>query len=408
MNHYKFPRIEHISQVFPVIKDRKEFIIAQKDGHTIINYVVAMEDTFPPVTDEATAILRECRGLVFDSVTGFICARRYHKFFNVGERMETSPQFVDLSKPHVVLEKADGSMITPFIDGTKQLRWGSKMGVTDVVGPVIDFLNKNLHYVLFARENIENGYTPIFEWCSRKQKIVVDHPQDRLILTAIRRMMTGEYTPFDRMKHLASVNGIECIQAFNPAPEFGEKYDVHYMLEKIRAWSDSEGIVVRFDDGHMVKVKSEWYMQLHRAKDVTKSEKNVLEIILQDKLDDLLPLLEDDYKMMLESYRSDVFRGLETMSVGLKVLYRSLMANMVSKEKREFAVHHVKTIADKNLHPFMFSMWDGKDPFELLKAELLKSCSSQNRLDNNRWMMNDASYSAVMKEMEDAKDEAGL
>jgi RNA ligase len=394
MNHYQFPIIRNISDVLPVIKDRKEFIVADRGSYTIINYVVAMEDTFPPVKTEADAILRECRGLVFFTKTGDIMSRRFHKFFNVGEREETSPQFVDLSKPHVVLEKLDGSMITPLmVDG--MLRWGTKMGVTDTALQVEEFVMKNPHYAEFANLMLSMGYTPIFEWCSRKQKIVIDYKQDQLILTAIRFTKEGNYVSHKSMGWIAGDNGIPVVKAYD------SQGDIRKLMEYVKSQEDTEGVIVRFDDGHMVKVKCDWYMQLHHAKDVTKFEKNVLEIILQDKLDDLLPLLEPDYQEMVKAYRDDVFKGMRELADDLQYQFDGIIKAMRSKEKREFAIHWVKPLVQKEYQPFMYAMWDKKDPYEMLKQELLKSCSSINRLENNRWMMSGAKYNIVATESEE-------
>ena len=52
------------------------------------------------------------------------------KFFNVNEREETLIQHIDFSQPHLILEKLDGSMITPF-EVDSRIRWGTKMGLTD-------------------------------------------------------------------------------------------------------------------------------------------------------------------------------------------------------------------------------------------------------------------------------------
>ncbi len=40
--NYQFPVIKNISQVLPLIAERKEFVVAVKDGYTVINYVVQM------------------------------------------------------------------------------------------------------------------------------------------------------------------------------------------------------------------------------------------------------------------------------------------------------------------------------------------------------------------------------
>jgi len=55
------------------------------------------------------------------------------------------------------------------------------------------FIAQNPQYIDFARDCIGEGYTPIFEWCSNKNRIVLDYPEDQLILTSVRHMITGEY-----------------------------------------------------------------------------------------------------------------------------------------------------------------------------------------------------------------------
>ena len=118
--NYDFPKITHIDDVLPAIQDSPEFIVAEKDGYKVVNYVVATQDTFPSMitlTEEDDedaydsvcwfnhdrAIRRECRGLVFD-MDGNLINRRYHKFFNVNERDETQLDKIDWNKPHSILE----------------------------------------------------------------------------------------------------------------------------------------------------------------------------------------------------------------------------------------------------------------------------------------------------------------
>ncbi len=98
--NYEFPYISTISDVLLAIEGRDEFVVAEKEGYTVINYNVMMADTFPDVIDDQAsgmfeqydyyaALRRECRGIIFDTATGEILRRPFHKFFNVNEREET-------------------------------------------------------------------------------------------------------------------------------------------------------------------------------------------------------------------------------------------------------------------------------------------------------------------------------
>ena len=39
---YRFPHITHINDVLPAIEGRDEFIVAEREHYTVINYMVAM------------------------------------------------------------------------------------------------------------------------------------------------------------------------------------------------------------------------------------------------------------------------------------------------------------------------------------------------------------------------------
>jgi len=52
MQHYEFPRIEHIDEVRAVLAGAKEFIFAEREWGTVVNYVVAGTDTFPEVKED--------------------------------------------------------------------------------------------------------------------------------------------------------------------------------------------------------------------------------------------------------------------------------------------------------------------------------------------------------------------
>ena len=78
---------------------------------------------------------------------GNILSRRFHKFFNVGEREETLIDKIDLNQPHTILEKLDGSMVTPIINpDTGELFWGTKMGRTDISEDVAEFVEDKPEY----------------------------------------------------------------------------------------------------------------------------------------------------------------------------------------------------------------------------------------------------------------------
>ena len=55
--------------------------------------------------------------------------------------------------------------------------------------------------------------------------------------------------------------------------------------------------------GHMVKVKADNYVLLHKSKDAISQEKNVIDVIVDYKVDDLLPILSDKDRETLISFQ---------------------------------------------------------------------------------------------------------
>ena len=196
--NYEFPTIRHIDDVLPHIKDYDEFAVTEKDGYTVINYHVSKPETWNNPDTLGGAIRRECRGLIFCNETGKILRRPLVKFFNLNEREETQYNKIDLTKPHIIQIKLDGSKISCWRKNGEIL-FGTKMGVTEISKQAEEFARNNTDrkYLELCHWCADNNLTPIFEWCSRKQKIVIDYPEDNLVLLAIRHMNTGEYIKYN-------------------------------------------------------------------------------------------------------------------------------------------------------------------------------------------------------------------
>jgi RNA ligase len=338
--------------------------VAVKEGYTVINYNVMMADTFPDILDAFdlranhdhyeienlhARLRRECRGIIFDTATGEIIRRPFHKFFNVNERDETQDHVVNLSQDHAILEKLDGSMIAPFIVNGEMI-WGTKMGATDVAKPVEEFITRNPEYIRFAEEAIENGWTPIFEWCSRKQRIVLDYFHDQLILTGLRHINEGQYATYAAMELMGRAYAIPIVRQFEP------QTDMKAFLEYVRVLKDLEGFVVRFNGGHMLKLKCHWYLQIHKAKEAILQDRNIVELILDEKLDDVKAHLpaEDRDRLTHFEIQFNVCVGIVVQDIC------DIMYDLTDRDvdRKTFAVEMAPQICPY-MRPIIFKNFDG-------------------------------------------------
>jgi len=386
--NYTFPDINHIDDVIPHIEDRPEFKVMDKGWYTVINYMVAFEDTFSLIrhrTHYNMWMRRECRGLIFDSETGNLISRPYHKFFNVGEREETAINKINLYEPHVVLEKLDGSMIRP-IPTKEGFRLATKAGVTDVAMNAEVFIADKSHYATFIKKCIQKGTTPIFEWCSRKNRIVVDYPEDQLILTGMRYNNTGLYVDYQAMLNYGTAWNIPVVKALAGLAV----QNIDLFVKQVREWDDGEGVVLRFDSGHMVKIKADDYVLRHKSKEQINQEKNVLQTILSDSVDDVVPLLTPDDAQRLKEFQGVFWASVVDLCIDMDHLFQIGVEKY--PDKKDFAVEYVQKEIPPMYAPIMYAMKGGKGSRQTIVDMISKSLSTQTKIDENRWLFGEIKW----------------
>jgi RNA ligase len=391
--NYDFPQIKTIDDVLPHISGREEFRVMEKEGYNVINYAVVFEETFLWDSNDpvGSAIRRECRGMIFNQ-DGELISRPYAKFFNIGEKEETQLNKVNLYESHIVLEKLDGSMIRP-IPTAEGFNLATKAGVTEISQQAEVFISDKPHYAKFIHSMFDGKLTPIFEWVSRKNRIVVDYENDNLILTAIRNTEMGHYLPYFNMLDLAEHWNIPVVKAVDGLAV----QNIELFVKQIREWENGEeGVVVRFDSGHMVKVKSADYVLRHKTKDAINQEKNVLQCLLNDSVDDLVPLLTPEDADRLKRFQNAFHASLDEVALEMAELF--VKGNKMYPEKKDFAVEFVQKKVEPIYAPIMYSMKAGKGSKEVLIEMIGKSLGSQTKIDAARWMWGNLDWNHIDKE----------
>jgi RNA ligase len=373
--HYTFPEIRTISDVLPHIEGRDEFVVAEREGYTVINYVVAMADTFDMTSpdDLGGAMRRECRGLIFDA-NGVLMSRPFHKFFNVNERAETQTHEIDMSQPHVIMEKMDGSMIRPIlVDG--YLRLATKMGVTNVAMEAEAWLAaQDSEYKDWLRIYMANGYTPIFEWVSPFNQIVLAYEIEDLVLLAIRDNVTGEYLDLNE-----ELEAIYC--PFTVVRSYGSmEGNILEYINRQRGAEGREGDIIRFADGHMLKVKNDWYVRIHKTIDRITFDRNIVDLIINEEVDDVIP--------MLPTVQVDRIRDFETrfwaafkVKEDMLLADRDICSQLYEDDRKRVALEYVPTLPNKADAQFVFRMLDGHNIRDLLLDHVRKSINTNTKWD---------------------------
>ena len=373
---YKFPKLNHINDVLPHIEGRDEFIVAERDGYTVVNYVVASNHTFDMenAEDIGGAIRRECRGLVFDN-DGNLMSRPFHKFFNINEREETLSKEIDLAYNHVIMEKVDGSMIRPLIV-ENCLRLATKMGVTDVAMKAETWLaSQDASKKAWLREMVEKGVTPLFEWISPFNQIVIPYEEADLIFLGCRDNTTGEYyfdneAPFTKVQLYGRVNG-----------------NLDEYIAKQRECENREGDIIRFASGHMLKVKNDWYVRIHKTIERITFDRNIVNLILNSEVDDAIPLLP---QVQVDRVRDVEKRFTERLPIIIDhyAKYWDSVAE-AGLDRKRYALEWMPEIKDSDpfASAYVFGRFQDKDGREMIMKYIEKNLTSNTKWEQcAKWM----------------------
>ena len=323
MTNYTFPRIENFSDVEPFITD--DFIVKTKHGVTYINYKHIGPDVFPPVTDLRTATMRELRGIAFDAETGKILSRPFHKFFNIGER-EDEGNLTEGS--HRIEEKLDGSLVRPIPNKESGFRLATKAGITDIAMKAEVFIADKPDVIEEIQGYVDAGITPLYEYVGPHNKVVLDYPEG-LHCIGYRANISGEYLFPDKTSYL------------------------HTNTSLLDSPDGVEGIVVVDENGHRQKWKTEWYVERHKAKDLFSNERKFVQILLDDALDDVLPMLSVEDKKKALKLSSTFWYLMKVEGVVVQALYE--LVRHTFKTKKEYALS-----GETVYRSHIFALWDGK------------------------------------------------
>lgn len=309
-------------------------------------YMIAAEGTFD---DEWS---RECRGIVFDKASGRVNGRPLHKFFNVGERESTRVENLDWSKVVRVMDKRDGSMIHT-VQTASGVRLKSKKSFDSDVAKAAEAWMRaqpGQHVLSFVNSVAARNSTAIFEWTAPDARIVLFYPEAELRLLHVRHNETGDYLDGEIMKAWANMFGVKVVdevdEFFKLTSDVGEGdnitnedyiFDAKSLLDAAKTREGVEGWIVQFENGEMVKVKTEWYLKRHRAMTFLR-ERDIAQLVLDEGLDDLKSLLVSEGVNIDEILKIEarVLHDLREVAMSVDMIYEEDKG----MARKDFAIKH--------------------------------------------------------------------
>lgn len=241
--------------------------------------------------DEQTV---RARGLFLDKATGAVVARGYDKFFNVGQNgapatirdlaTEAAREAQDNERYNVTLRKKHNGFLAIVATINNNLTVLSKSGITAYSREAERILRAQIGDAgceRLRRVLADNNLSATFECISKRDPHMVYYSKDEMIfLDFIHNTPDYDPVPLD-----AAFTTIRAVDSLMPAAE-GKTLAYWWMWEngtdlaniitrmaEKASREHSEGYVVSYGDGRMVKIKTEWYT---RAKWLRSMVQNVI------------------------------------------------------------------------------------------------------------------------------------
>jgi RNA ligase len=232
------------------------------------------------------------------------------------------------------------------------------------------------NYVRFITELLERGFTPIFEYTAPDNRIVVEYENPGLTILAARDIQSGEYVKYSMLYPWANEYIVPTVMEHRFTGEFECSDKLDLILKTTKNLKDKEGFVIQFDSGHMLKMKADEYVRKHRAIDSTSSKKRAVELIINDGIDDILPMLSDKDKQALIGLNSAVHETINSKASFIEQIV--LTHNASGMDRKHMALNIVPTAKMRNgdwIASCIFSHLDGDDAKQLVTAAILKNPS---------------------------------
>jgi len=285
---------------------------------------------------DSDPLSQECRGLILCTVDGHtpdrnevigatkVLARPMNRFFNLGQG---SAAEVDLSSPDtVVYEKLDGTLCIVYFDLYKgKGEWCIATRSVPSANLPIDGFGEYTFDTLFREAFLattgrdftqafnecggDGGLTYCFELLTPNNQVVVKHSGKRVVLLTVRHNEDGgEAWHLDMYSDPLGVPVPVCHRA--------DSIEALVAFVNSRNGNEYEGVVARQNIARQgqngsfsrrVKIKGAGYLMASRAKTtIGASPRNLLELILLEQIDDLLPILSEEHAKMTEDMREDL------------------------------------------------------------------------------------------------------
>jgi len=277
----------------------------------------------------------ECRGVMFlmkGKTVIDIASRPMHKFFNYKENPESTFD-CDISEVEIIT-KADGSLMSSYLNLDSEIKLKSKGSIkSDVANDankhLIELNDELLMSDIRALES--EGCTVNFEWTAPFNCIVLRYKEPKLTVLNVRNRYTGEYIPHKLLQQYPGIK--KYLVNFDPAVDLAQFTKLSEFREFIRKMDYIEGYIVKHKT-LWVKMKTDWYCNLHTSKFSISSDKQLFFAFVDGRLDDLRQIVDNDpyFTDRIEKAEKIFLSKIESLILEAKAVYEQFKNEPTSKD----------------------------------------------------------------------------
>lgn len=305
---------------------------------------------------DPTSIYRECRSVVIDVIDEELVLTPFRKFFNLNEieenKIDEINKELNNAKSIEITNKLDGSMQNArwyknriFMSGSMALDISESWRLAD------GYKKLTNNHKIMIKEN--PYYTFIFEYISLQDAHVVMYKkeQEGMYLLGMRNTHTGEQLSYNQVRNIANNYNIPMVNIedinFEQIIKDCKKYKSH----------EKEGWVINID-GHMIKLKCDDYVQLHKIIDKISSVNVIIKNIADETFDDLISKVPENYKKRVNGIAKIIYAYIEEVNEKVKKYYTE-----APKQTRKDFMIWVDQYVPKNIrvyvkNEYMKNMWN--------------------------------------------------
>jgi T4 RnlA family RNA ligase len=340
---------------------------------SIFNYRLATFQNFEnPVPDRQDLKAYEMRGITFVWNQDGSLYKRYlllDKFFNLEQTPCSMYSVVKDYKIKNIYNKEDGS-VASFVrlPNGKVLGRSKTSFQSDQAIEIQKIYEKDGQIKQFVDFCMDEDIIPIFEFVSPQNRIVVPYANTELILLRMRDNKTGEYLNISDFSH--KLDGIS-VAASDDGKTLEDLISLKNVIE------GKEGWIIQFENGKMIKLKSQWYIDRHRlfTEDLNR-ENTLISLIVDETIDDVLAQLEEPTK------KAEIEKTIEIVNKEISRMAHQvdeLMSNY-NGDRKDFAIKFNK----HTMFPIAMGIISGKDKVDLIKQRI--KIDTKNLMQAREWM----------------------